>query len=61
MSLLGIVMNREQALARIEILIFEITSEYEKGIAMGYIGVFLTINLISPSEYRQFSDRILAE
>lgn len=61
MPLLGIVMNREQALARIEILIFEITSEYEKGIAMGYIGVFLTINLISPSEYRQFSDRILAE
>ena len=54
-------MNREQALARIEILIFEITSEYEKGIAMGYIGVFLTIHLISPSEYRQFSDRILAE
>lgn len=61
MPFLGIVMNREQALARIEILIFEITSEYEKGIAMGYIGVFLTINLISPSEYRQFSDRILAE
>ena len=61
MPLLGIAMNREQALARIEILIFEITSEYEKGIAMGYIGVFLTINLISPSEYRQFSDRILAE
>ena len=61
MPLLGIVMNREQALARIEILIFEITSEYEKGIAMGYIGVFLTINLISPSEYRHFSDRILAE
>ena len=61
MPLLGIVMNREQALARIEILIFEITSEYEKGIAIGYIGVFLTINLISPSEYRQFSDRILAE
>ena len=58
MPLLGIVMNREQALARIEILIFEITSEYEKGIAMGYIGVFLTINLISPSEYRQYSDRI---
>ena len=54
-------MNREQALARIEILIFEITSEYEKGIAMVYIGFFLTINLISPSEYRQFSDRILAE
>ena len=61
MPLLGIAMNREQALARIEILIFEITSEYEKGVAMGYIGVFLTINLISPSEYRQFSDRILAE
>jgi hypothetical protein len=59
--LLGIVMNREQALARIEILIFDITSVYVKGIAMGYIGVFLTINLISPSEYRQFSDRILAE
>ena len=60
-KILGHIMNREQALARIEILIFEITSEYEKGIAMGYIGVFLTINLISPSEYRQFSDRILAE
>ncbi len=60
-KILGHMMNREQALARIEILIFEITSEYEKGIAMGYIGVFLTINLISPSEYRQFSDRILAE
>ena len=60
-NILGHMMNREQALARIEILIFEITSEYEKGIAMGYIGVFLTINLISPSEYRQFSDRILAE
>ena len=59
-TILGHIMNREQALARIEILIFEITSEYEKGIAMGYIGVFLTINLISPSEYRQFSDRILA-
>ena len=58
-KILGHMMNREQALARIEILIFEITSEYEKGIAMGYIGVFLTINLISPSEYRQFSDRIL--
>lgn len=54
-------MNREQALARIEILISEITSEYDKGIAMGYIGVFLTIHLISPSEYRQFSDRIFAE
>lgn len=54
-------MNREQALARIEILISEITSEYEKGIAMGYIGVFLTIHLISLIEYRQFSDRILAE
>ena len=54
-------MNKEQALARIEILISEINSEYEKGIAMGYIGVLLTINLISPSEYRQFSDRILAE
>ena len=61
MPLLGIVMNREQALARIEILISEITSDYEKGIAMGYIGVFLTIHLISPIEYRQFSDRILAE
>ena len=60
-KILGHMMNREQALARIEILISEITSEYEKGIAMGYIGVFLTINLISPSEYRQFSDRILAE
>lgn len=60
-KILGHMMNREQALARIEILIFEITSEYENGIAMGYIGVFLTINLISPSEYRQFSDRILAE
>ena len=60
-KILGHMINREQALARIEILIFEITSEYEKGIAMGYIGVFLTINLISPSEYRQFSDRILAE
>ena len=60
-KILGHMMNREQALARIEILIFEINSEYEKGIAMGYIGVFLTINLISPSEYRQFSDRILAE
>ena len=54
-------MNREQALARIEILIFEITSEYEKGIAMGYVGAFFTINLISLSEYRQFSDRILSE
>lgn len=60
-KILGHMMNREQALARIEILISEINSEYEKGIAMGYIGVFLTINLISPSEYRQFSDRILAE
>ena len=58
---LSVPMSKEQALARIEILIFEITSEYEKGIAMGYIGVFLTINLISPSEYRQFSDRILSE
>lgn len=54
-------MNREQALARIEILIFEITSDYEKGIAMGFIGACLTINLISPSEYRHLSDRILAE
>ena len=54
-------MNREQALARIEILIFEITSEYEKGIAIGFIGACLTFNLISPSEYRQLSDRILAE
>jgi hypothetical protein len=54
-------MNREQALARIEILISEITSEYEKGIAMGYVGVFFTINLISFSEYKQFSDRILAD
>lgn len=60
-KILGHMMNKEQALARIEILIFEINSEYEKGIAMGYIGVLLTINLISPSEYRQFSDRILAE
>ena len=54
-------MNREQALARIEILIFEITSEYEKGIAIGFIGACLTIHLISPSEYRHLSDRILAE
>ena len=35
--------------------------QYEKGIAMGYVGAFFTINLISLSEYRQFSDRILAE
>lgn len=54
-------MNKEQALARIEILIFEITSEYEKGIAIGFIGVCLTFNLISPSEYRQLSARALAE
>ena len=59
-TILGYIMNREQALARIEILISEITSEYEKGIAMGYVGAFFTINLISLSEYRQFSDRILA-
>lgn len=54
-------MNREQALARIEILIFEITSEYEKGIAIGFIGACLIFNLISVSEYRQLSDRALAE
>ena len=60
-TILGHIMNREQALARIEILISEITSEYEKGIAMGYINTFFTINLISLSEYRQFSDRILAD
>jgi hypothetical protein len=56
-----IFMTREQVLARVEILISEITSEFERGLAMGYIGVFLSINFISPSEYRQFSDRILAE
>lgn len=61
MSLLGIVINKEQALARIEILIFEITSEYEKGIAIGFIRACLTLNLISASEYRQLSDRVLAE
>ena len=60
-TILGHIMNREQALARIEILIFEITSEYEKGIAIGFIGACLTIHLISPSEYRHLSDRILAE
>lgn len=54
-------MNKEQALARIEILIFEITSEYEKGIAIGFIDACFTINLFSPSEYRQLCDRILAE
>ena len=58
---MGRIMNKEQALARIEILIFEITSEYEKGIAIGFTGACLTINLISPSEYRQLSDRILAD
>lgn len=61
MTIIGAVMYKEHALARIEILIFEITSEYEKGIAIGFIGACLTFNLISPSEYRQLSDRILAE
>ena len=58
---LSVPMSKEQALARIEILIFEITSEYEKGIAIGFIGACLTLNLISASEYRQLSDRVLAE
>jgi hypothetical protein len=54
-------MSRLQALARIEILIFAITSEYERGIAIGFIGACLTFNFISPIEYRQLFDRILAE
>ncbi|WP_180012480.1 hypothetical protein [Acinetobacter sp. YH16055] len=57
-------MNKEQALARVEILISEITSEYEKGIAIGFIGACLIFNLISLSEYRDLCDscdRALAE
>ncbi|WP_180012471.1 hypothetical protein [Acinetobacter sp. YH16055] len=54
-------MYREPALARIEILISEITSEYEKGIAIGFISACFTFNFISLSEYKQFSDRALAE
>ena len=57
-------MDNEQALARVEILISEITSEYEKGIAIGFLGACLTFNLISPSEYRDLCDscdRVLAE
>lgn len=48
----------EPALTRIEILISEITTDYDKGIAIGFINACLTFNLISPSEYRQFADRI---
>lgn len=48
----------EQALSRIEILISEITSEYDKGIAIGFTNACLTFNLISPFEYRQLTDRI---
>jgi hypothetical protein len=59
--LVGIFMNREQVLARIEILISEITDDFEKGLAMGYIGVFLILNFISPREYLQFYDRIMAD
>jgi hypothetical protein len=59
--LVEIFMNREQVLSRIEILIDEISSEFERGLAMGYIGFFLTVNFISPSEYKQFSVRILAK
>ncbi|WP_171406659.1 hypothetical protein [Acinetobacter cumulans] len=57
-------MYREPALVRIEILISQITSEYEKGIAIGFIGACFTFNLISLGEYRDFCDscdRVLAE
>lgn len=54
-------MYREPALARIEILISQITSEYEKGIAIGFIGACFTFNLISLSEYKQFCDLASAE
>jgi tetrahydromethanopterin S-methyltransferase subunit F len=54
-------MDKEQALVRIETLIFEITSEYERGIAIGFISACFIANIISISEYKQFSDRALAE
>ncbi len=54
-------MNTEQALARIETLIFEITSDYEKGIAVGFIDACLLIRLITFTQHSQLRDRALAE
>lgn len=54
-------MDREQALARIETLIIEIRSEYDKGIAVGFIDACLLIRLITFTEHSEFRDRALAE
>lgn len=54
-------MNREQALAKIEKLIFEITSEYERGIAIGFINACFLANIIGMSEHSKLFERALAE
>lgn len=54
-------MNKEQALAKIENLIFEITSEYERGVAIGFINACLLTNIIGLTEHAQLFDRPLAE
>ncbi|MFU8926143.1 hypothetical protein [Acinetobacter puyangensis] len=54
-------MNREQALAKIGNLIFEITSEYERGLAVGFINASFLALIIDSTEYKEFFNLAMAE
>lgn len=60
-TILGQNMNREQALAKIGNLIFEITSEYERGLAVGFINASFLALIIDSTEYKEFFNLAMAE